>query len=114
MLRVFGVTMNLFASLLARRVDRTSSRAVRAVDGRQAGRELLTSFNAGQFEAASKDFGDQMRATPPITLLKTVKHDLDEQAGAFQEVTETKTRGLGASKSSSSSAPTRRGLLKCG
>lgn len=53
-------------------------------------RELLTNFNAGQFELASKDFNDQMRATSTVAVLQKVKHELDEEAGAFKEVTETR------------------------
>lgn len=53
-------------------------------------RELLTNFNAGQFDLAAKDFDDQMRATITTAVLQKVKHDLDEQAGAFKEVTETR------------------------
>ena len=89
-MRVFGVTMNLFASLLlaASTVLPPAPFVPWTVD--KPAREFLASFNAGQFEAASKDFNDQMRATSPITLLKTVKRDLDVQAGAFKEVTETK------------------------
>jgi hypothetical protein len=53
-------------------------------------RELLASFNAGDFEAAAKNFNDPMRATTTAPVLRKVKHDLDEQAGAFQRVTETR------------------------
>lgn len=52
-------------------------------------RELLTNFNAGQFDLATKDFNAQMRATTTPKVLQQVKRDLDEQAGAFQEITGT-------------------------
>ncbi|HEY2093626.1 MAG TPA: DUF3887 domain-containing protein [Thermoanaerobaculia bacterium] len=53
-------------------------------------RELLASFNAGDFDGAAKDFNDSMRATTTPAVLGKVKHDLDEQAGAFKEVTQTR------------------------
>jgi hypothetical protein len=53
-------------------------------------RELLANFSAGQFDLASKDFDKEMRVTTTPKVLQQVKRDLDEQAGAFQEVTETK------------------------
>jgi hypothetical protein len=88
--RVFGVTMNLFASLLlaASTVLPPAPFVPWAID--KPAREFLTNFNAGQFEAASKDFNEELRVTSPVPLLKTVKQNLDDQAGAFKEVTETK------------------------
>jgi len=88
-MRVFGVTMNLFVSLLlaASTVLPPAPFVPWPID--TPAREFLTNFNAGQFEAASKDFNEELRVTSPISLLKTVKHDLDDQAGAFKEVKET-------------------------
>src|SRR5437763_14084357 len=82
--------MIVFASLLlaASRVLPPAPFVPWAID--KPARELVANFTAGRFEAASKDFNDQLRVTSPISLLKTVKHDLDDQAGAFQGVTETK------------------------
>ncbi|HEX3580892.1 MAG TPA: DUF3887 domain-containing protein [Thermoanaerobaculia bacterium] len=53
-------------------------------------REVLTNFNAGQFDLVAKDFDDEMRATTTKAVLEQVKRELDEQAGAFKEVTETR------------------------
>ena len=53
-------------------------------------REVLINFNAGQFDLVAKDFDKEMHAAMTPAILKQVKHDLDEQAGAFQEITETK------------------------
>jgi hypothetical protein len=56
----------------------------------QPARELLADFNAGNLEAAAKNFNVPMRATTTPAVLAKVKHDLDEQAGAFKEVTKTR------------------------
>lgn len=56
----------------------------------QPARELLADFNAGNLEAAAKNFNVQMRASTTPAVLAKVKHDLDEQAGAFKEVTQTR------------------------
>jgi len=82
--------MNLFASLLlaASAVLPPAPFVPWAID--EPARAFLTNFNAGQLEAASKDFNEEMRATSPISVLKTVKQNLDDQAGAFKEVKETK------------------------
>jgi hypothetical protein len=53
-------------------------------------RELLDNFNAGDFAAAAKDFNDSMRASSTPEVLKTVKRELDEKSGEFQNVTETR------------------------
>ena len=88
--RVFGVTMDLFASLLlAASVALPPAPFVPwAID--KPAHELLANFNAGEFELASKDFNAELRVTTTPAILKKVKHDLDEQAGAFKEITETR------------------------
>ncbi len=52
-------------------------------------RDLLMNFNAGQFDLATKDFNEEMRATSTRAVLEKVKQKLDEQAGAFKSVTDT-------------------------
>ncbi|HEX7139398.1 MAG TPA: DUF3887 domain-containing protein [Vicinamibacterales bacterium] len=88
--RVFGVTMNLFSSLLlAASIALPPAPFVPWPIDKPA-RELLTNFNAGEFDLVAKDFNKEMRATTTPALLKKVKQDLDAQAGAFKEVTETR------------------------
>ena len=56
----------------------------------KAAREFLANFNAGELTLAAKDFNKELSATSTPAVLKKVKHDLDEEAGAFKEVTETR------------------------
>lgn len=53
-------------------------------------RELFTNFNAGELTLAAKDFNDTLRTTTTPAVLKKVKRELDEGAGAFKEVAETR------------------------
>lgn len=51
-------------------------------------RALLANFNAGKFDAASKDFNAKMRVTVPPALLAKLKQQLDQESGAFKKVTD--------------------------
>ena len=88
--RVFGVTMNLFASLLILAATHLPPPPFVPWPEDKAARELLTNFNAGELTLAAKDFNGDMRATTTPAILKKVKQELDEGAGAFKEVTETR------------------------
>ena len=49
-------------------------------------RALLANFNAGKFDAASKDFNEKMRATVTPALMAKLKQQLDQESGAFKKV----------------------------
>lgn len=88
--RVFGVTMNLFASLLILAATQLPPAPFVPWLEDKTARELLTNFNAGELTLAAKDFNDDMRATTTPAVLKKVKKELDEGAGAFKEISETR------------------------
>lgn len=89
-MRVFGVTMIVFSALLFAAAAQLPPAPFVPWPIDQPARELLMNFNAGQFELASKDFNETMRAATTPAVLKDVKRNLDAQAGAFKAVTETK------------------------
>lgn len=51
-------------------------------------RELLTNFASGRFEAATKDFNDDLRPMVTPEVLARVKSQLDQQVGGFVIVKE--------------------------
>jgi hypothetical protein len=58
-------------------------------------RDLLTSFNAGRFEAASKDFNETMRATATPSILAELKRRSDAELGGFRFITDVRQRSEG-------------------
>jgi hypothetical protein len=87
---MFGVTMNLLSALLIVAAVQLPPAPFVPWPIDQAAREVLANFNAGEFGLASKDFNKDLRATTTPAVLQRVKRQLDEEAGAFKEVTETK------------------------
>jgi hypothetical protein len=55
-------------------------------------RALLLNFVAGRFDAATRDFNDQLRPIATPLLLAETKERLDHDAGAFQSVSEVRRR----------------------
>jgi hypothetical protein len=55
-------------------------------------RQLVTSFNAGQFEAASHDFNDAMRTTLPPSTMADVKRQADAELGPFRSISSVHER----------------------
>jgi len=51
--------------------------------------ELVANFNAGQFEAASKDFTADMRKVVTPAVMASIKQKLDAEFGKFQSVMRT-------------------------
>ena len=58
-------------------------------------RELLANFNAGRFDAASKDFNETMRATVTPSVLADLKQQSDMNLGGFQSITDVRQRREG-------------------
>lgn len=52
----------------------------------QLARELLANFNAGRFEAASRDFNDDLRPQVTPAVLEQVRNEVTASVGAFQSV----------------------------
>jgi len=53
---------------------------------------MLTNFAAGRFQAATIDFNDELRPVVTPALLAETKAQLDQQAGAFVQITEAHAR----------------------
>jgi hypothetical protein len=55
-------------------------------------RLFLSNFAAGRFEAATRDFNDDLRPVVTIATLAELKKQFDERAGVFLSVTEARQR----------------------
>jgi plasmid stabilization system protein ParE len=53
-------------------------------------RVFFTNFAAGRFDAAAKDFNDKLRAAAPVATLKSMREQIESQAGAFQYISDTR------------------------
>ncbi len=61
-------------------------------------REMLTNFASGRFDAATKDFNDDLRPIVTPEVLSDVKGQLDASVGAFYLVKEAHQRTQGGSR----------------
>jgi len=57
-------------------------------------RELLDNFNAGRFEAASKDFNNTLRAKVTPALLEEMKKELNAETGQFRSIDDVRERRI--------------------
>jgi hypothetical protein len=71
------------ALLLGDQGSRIPSRIERIAD------ELLANFNAGHFEAASKDFNAEMRKIVTPEIMASIKQQLNSKVGGFEAVMRT-------------------------
>ena len=55
-------------------------------------RELVANFNAGRFDAASRNFNDAMRTTLPPSTMADVKRQADTELGPFRSITSVNRR----------------------
>lgn len=80
--------MKIVASLLLTALFAINPRAKVQSPIEQTARELLANFTAGRFEAACRDFNDELRPMVTAAVLANVKEQCDRQVGAFQSVSE--------------------------
>jgi hypothetical protein len=57
-------------------------------------RELLDNFNAGRFDAASKDFNNTLRAKVTPQLLDEMKKELNAETGQFRSIEDVRERRI--------------------
>lgn len=55
-------------------------------------RQIVDNFNAGNFDAARKDFDDTLKRTATPAVLKSVSDEVRSAAGAFKSITSIQTR----------------------
>ena len=61
-------------------------------------RELFDNFNAGRFDAASRDFADSLRGVVTPAVLADVRKQVHDEAGEFRSVTDIRERRSGPAR----------------
>ena len=84
--------MKIVASLLLTTLFAVSRKPQLQSPIESTARTMLTSFASGQFEAATRDFNDELRPMVTPAVLASVKAQLDQQVGAFYLVKEAHQR----------------------
>jgi hypothetical protein len=80
--------VKIIASILLTTLFATGPRDPRQSPIEATARDLLSNFTAGRFEAATKDFNDDLRPMVTQEVLARVKQQLEQSVGTFVVVKE--------------------------